>query len=298
MDNISNERKEYRIGMICAVVSMVVWGFAPMYWRALVPIDSFVIIAYRIIFAAIICGIASLIVYGKEEMKKPLEDKKKVGILFLAGFLITINWSTYIYGVNSGQTIGANMGYYITPLLVSVAGLLFFKERLTKYKLTAIILALVGVLSMIVYFGSLPAITLTIAMSFAIYAVLKKYLKMKAIIALFYETLVFAIIAIVYLIYMETTGQGALHVAQPHQIVMLIGSGVITAVPLALYAMATNRLNLVSVGVIQYLGPSLGIVVGFFVFREPFYLGQIIACIIIWIGLAIFTYGEIQTARK
>lgn len=298
MSNLSNERKEYKVGMICAIVAMIVWGLAPMYWRALLPIDSFVIIAYRIIFAGIVCGVASLCVYGKAEMKKSLGDKKNAGLLFFAGFLITINWSVYIYGVNSGQTIGATIGYYITPLLVSIAGIFLFKERLTKYKFIAITLAFIGVFSMIIYFGRLPAITLTLAISFAMYAVIKKHLKMKAIISLFYETIIFAVLAIGYLVYMEATGQGALHIAEPYQIVMLAFSGFLTAVPLAMFSMAANRLTLVSVGVMQYLGPSIGIAVGFFVFREPFFLGQLIACILIWIGLMFFTYGEIKLTRE
>jgi chloramphenicol-sensitive protein RarD len=137
-----------------------------------------------------------------------------------------------------------------------------------------------------------------IAVSFSTYAVVKKHLKMKAIISLFYETLVFAVLSAGYLIYMESTGQGAFHIAQPHQFAMLAGSGIISAVPLALFSMAANRLTLVSVGVLQYIGPSIGIAVGFFVFRETLFLGQLIACILIWIGLVFFTYGEIKGTRN
>ena len=269
-----------------------------MYWRALLPIDSFVIIAYRIIFAAIVCGIASVIAYGKDELKETIDSKKKIGMIFLTGALITINWGAYIYGVNSGQTIGATIGYYISPLLVCVAGILFFKERLTKYKLIAIICAFIGVLAMLIYFGRLPIMTLTVALSFATYIVLKKYLKMKAVIALFYETLFFVIPVLAFIIYMETTGQGAFHVAEPFQLVMLAGSGILTAVPLALFAMAANRLTLVSVGVLQYLGPSIGIAIGYFVLRDDLFLGQLLACILVWIGFIFFTYGEIQGGKK
>jgi chloramphenicol-sensitive protein RarD len=151
---------------------------------------------------------------------------------------------------------------------------------------------------LLVYFMRLPIIALTLASTFALYAVLKKHLKMKALISLFYETLVFAVIAVGYLIYMESTGQGALHIAQPFQLGMLLGAGVITEVPLALFSMAANRLNLVTVGVMQYIAPSLSLMIGIFIFREPFGLYQFLAIVSIWVGLIVFTYGEILSNRR
>ena len=293
--NLVNERKEYRVGMSCVLASMIIWGLAPMYWRALVPVDSYVIIMYRILFAAVVCGIAAFAIYGKEEMKNSLGDKKNALKLLFAGFLVTINWGIYIYAVNSEQTIEASIGYYISPLVVCLLGFVFFKDRPTKFKIIAITFACIGVLTMLIYFMQLPMIALSLAVTFAMYAATKKHLKMKAIISLFYETLVFAIIALGILIYMESTGQGALHIAKPHQIVMLLGAGVISAVPLGLFSMAANRLNLITVGLMQYIGPSIGLLVGIFVFREPFYIGQLAACIFIWMGLAFFTYGEIRS---
>jgi len=293
-----NERKEYRTGMTCVLASMIIWGIAPMYWRALVPIDSYVIIMYRILFAAIACGIAAFIVYGKEEMKKPLESKKTMGTIFLAGLIVTLNWSIYIYAVNSGQTIEASIGYYISPLVVCILGIIFFKDRPTKYKIIAISFAFLGVIIKLIYFMRLPAIALALALSFATYVAIKKHLKLKAIVSLFYETLVFAVLALGILAYMESTGQGALHIAKPHQVIMLVGAGIFSATPLALFSMAANRLNLVTVGVMQYIGPSIALLVGIFIFREPFFIGQLIACIVIWIGLVFFTYGEIEGARK
>ena len=295
INEIADERKDYRIGMICAITSMLIWGVLPIYWKMLIPIDSYVIVLYRIVFSGITCGILALKVYGTERIKEILKNKKTIAKLLAAGSLVTLNWSTYVYAVNSGQTIEASIGYYINPLVVCVLGIIFFKERPTKYKFISIVFACIGVLIMLVHFMKLPAIALTLAITFAIYAAIKKHLKLPAVLSLFYETFIFAAIGSVIIIYLEATGQGALHVCEPYQFGMLILTGVVSATPLALFTMATNRISLISIGIIEYIGPSISLLIGIFLFKEAFDLVQFIACAVIWTGLAFFTYGEVRT---
>jgi len=299
MNEITDERKAQRIGMICAISSMFVWGVMPIYWRALMPIDPFIIILYRIVLTAVTCGVAVLKVYGIAGIKAPLKNKKTIAMLFAAGCLIVISWSVYVAAVHAGQTIQTSIGYYMNPLAVCMLGMVFFKERLTKYKLIAIVFACMGVLVLLVHFMRLPTIALTLAIVFAIYAAIKKHLKIQAIVSLFYETAFLATITFPVIVYFEATGRGAIHAGEPHQFIMLLFSGIATATPLILFAIAANRISMVSLGMIVYISPSIKLLISIFLFREPFDFGQLVAIMIIWIGLAFFTYGEIRgTATK
>ncbi len=287
----------YRKGLTYALFCSVLWGVLPIYWQALRPIESSVIIFYRIFLVGLVCLIASLKLYGVEEIKKHLRPKGAKFKFFLAGVLITANWSIYIWAVNANQVIQTCVGYYIEPLMVSVFGILFFKEKLTKYKLTALILALVGVVVLLVHFREVPLIALTLAITFATYAALKKSYNLPAVLSLFYETMFLMIPALAVVIYIEVTGQGALGVGQPYQYALLMLCGPLTALALGLFAEAANKVPLVTLGLIEYISPSISLVLGIFLFKEPFDLVQFIAFVIVWIGLVFFTIGEKKEAE-
>ena len=295
---MTDERKSYRTGMISVICCMVIWGFMPIYWKSLIPISSYVIILYRIFLSWVTCFVGALKAYGIKELAAPLKDKKKLATMILAGLVITVNWNTYIYAINSGQAIETCIGYYIDPLVVCVFGILFFKERPTKYKFISIIFACIGVFIVLIYFMRVPIIALSLALSFATYTAMKKHLKMPALISLFYELLCLAPIALVILISTEIRGVGAFSAAQPHQLLLLALIGVFTSAPLALFAVGTNRISMISIGIIEYIGPSITLLIGIFLFREPFDLVQFIAFAVIWVGLIFFTYGEIKENRK
>jgi len=295
--SLADERKNYKIGMICVLGSMFLWGIMPIYWRSLIAIDSYVLILYRVVLAGIACGIIGLIVYGVEGLRAPARDKKVLGKMLLAGVLITVNWSVYVFAVNSGQTIEASIGYFMNPLVVCIFGATVFKEKLTKFKSTAIGFMVLGVIIMLLHFGSIPLVTLILPLSFATYSSIKKHLKIEAIISLFYETIFIAIAMLPVIIYLEITNQGALHVASTFELVLLSFAGIASALPLALFAFAANRIKLISIGIIGYIAPSISLLIGIFVFREPFDFVQFIACVAIWMGLAVFTFGEVKTAR-
>jgi chloramphenicol-sensitive protein RarD len=227
-------------------------------------------------------------------MKAPLKQKKTMAKLFAAGFVVTLNWSTYVYAIHSGQTIEASIGYYINPLVVCIFGVIFFKERPTKYKLLSIVFACIGVAILLVHFMQLPWIALTLAVTFAIYAAIKKHLNIQAVISLFYETLIFAVISFVIIIYLEATGQGAVAANESYQFVVLLFAGIVTAIPLTFFTMAANRISLISLGMVEYIGPSISLLIGIFLFKEAFDYVQFTACVVIWIGLVFFTYGEVK----
>lgn len=287
----------YKKGIIYALACSILWGILPIYWQALRPIESSVIIYYRIFLVGLVCLILSLKLYGKDEIKKHLSPKGAKLKFFLAGCLITANWSIYIWAVNADQVIQTCVGYYIEPLMVSVFGIIFFKEKLTKYKLTALALALAGVAVLLIHFMEIPLIALSLAITFATYAAVKKSFNLPSVLSLLYETMFLMIPALAVIIYLEVTGQGAIGVGEPYQYGLLMLCGPITALTLAFFAEAANKVPLVTLGIIEYISPSLSLIIGIFILKEPFDLVQFIAFVIVWIGLIFFTVGESKESR-
>lgn len=293
-----NKTKEYEQGIACAILCAVLWGFLPIYWNLLVPIDPLLILFYRIVLAFGFSLILALHFYKWEGIVKPLKEKGILRTFFFAGVLISFNWGTYIWAVSNHFVIQTCIGYYIEPLVVCIFGILFFKERLNHYKLTAFILACVGVAVILIYYREIPVIALTLAVSFASYAAIKKKVKLDAVLALLYETMLLLPFALAAILYYELTGKGVIATGQPFQWGLLTMTGVVTATPLMLFAMAANRINLITLGVTEYISPSITLLLGIFVFREPFDRVQLITFGIIWVGLVIFTVGEIKESKE
>lgn len=295
---MENEKKLYRKGLTYGIACSVLWGLLPVYWQALKPIDSSVILVYRILLVCAVCGALSMKRYGIEEMKKHLRPKGAKLRFFLTGLLITFNWHLYVWAVNTDQVVQTCIGYYIEPLVISAFGILFFKEKLTKYKLAAIGFAVAGVIVILVHFKEIPLVALTLGVSFAGYAVLKKNNRIPSILSLFYETMYLALPSLAGVIYMEITGIGAIHAGTAFQYLFLYLSGPLTAATLALFSEAAGKLPLVTLGLIEYIMPTLSLALGVFFLGEPFDTIQFIAFVIVWIGLAAFTVGEWKTVKS
>lgn len=292
------EKKNYNIGMACALGCAALWGVLPIYWHALRPIDSMVIIFYRVFLVGVTTFIVAYKIYGKEKLFAPMKQKGLLPTFIIAGILITSNWSIYIWAVNANYVIQTCIGYYIEPLMVCIFGVFLFKEKLNKYKLVALTFAMAGVVVILIHFKELPLIALSLALTFATYAAIKKKYQMEALITLFYETVFLTPFALALILYFEVNGRGAFSVAEPYQLILLAFVGLLTATPLALFAMAANRISMVSLGITEYISPSISLVIGIFIFKEPFDSIQFIAFVIIWIGLAYFTYGEIKESKN
>ncbi len=293
-----SKNNDYKQGVACAILCAVLWGLLPVYWKALYPIDSFVIIYYRIFFVFLFALAGSLMAYGWKKTWAPLKEKGVGRTFFLSGLLITCNWSIYIWAVTNNYVIQTCIGYYIEPLMVCSLGVVLFKEELTKYKKLSLIIASIAVVVIIVYYRQLPLIALLLGSTFAIYSAVKRKFKMTAVIALLYETMFLAPVALAAIFYVEYQGVGAFAVAAPYQLWMMPLMGFATGIPLMLFAMAANRVPLVTLGLIEYISPSLTLILGIFLFKEPFDFVQFIAFIIIWVGLAVFTLGELKMANE
>ena len=281
-----------------SVGCMVLWGVLPVYWKALIPISSWVIIIYRILLVNVFALIFAKAKFSWKEILSPLKNDRKLTLrLALAGAVVTINWSTYIWAVNAGHIIDASIGYYIEPLMICVFGIIIFKEKLTRYNLTAMILAAIAVLIMLIYFHKLPGIALGIALTFSVYTAIKKTITVPPLISLVYETMFLAPPALAVIIYLEMTGKGALAVGSPGKFALLLLCGLMTVVPLSMFAFAAQKVSMFVLGLSEYISPSLSLILGVLIYGEVLDRVQFLAVCIIWVGLVFFSYGEWREAR-
>ncbi len=292
------DRIQYKQGLISVLMSSVWWGIMPIYWQWLKPIDSIVIIFYRIVLVALVCIIAAFVAHNKEEIFAPLKDKKLLLRLIAAGIIITLNWSLYIYAVNSENVIQSCIGYYIEPLVVCLFGMVFFREKVNLHKAVALIMGVLGVIAVVVYFKQVPTLALGIAFSFAIYAAMKKGLGMPPILSLLYETVFLAPLALIVVFYIESHGIGALAAASGGKYFLLMFCGLFTAFPLVLFANGANKTSMFILGLTEYISPTLSLILSIFYFKEDFAPVQLIAFAIIWTGLVFFSIGEFREYRN
>ncbi len=289
---------EKQQGVAFAILCAVLWGFLPIYWKSLQPINPILILFYRIVLAFVFAFILALFIYKWKGIITPLKQKGLIRTYSLTGILISGNWGIYIWAVSNDHVIQTSIGYYIEPLIVCIFGVLFFKEKLNKFKLTAFLCAGSGVAVILVYYGKIPGIAIALALTFATYAAIKKKYRLDAVLALLYETMFLVPFAFAIILCFELTGQGAFSNAEPYQWGLLALAGILTGTPLLLFAMAANRISMITLGVTEYISPSITLVIGIFMFREPFDKIQLVTFGLIWAGLAIFTAGELRESRK
>ena len=214
---------------------------------------------------------------------------------FFAGVLITANWSTYIWAVNSGHMIQSSIGYYIEPLVVCLLAIVIFKEKLSSYKIVAFGLATLAIIIQLVHYRAFPGIALGLALTFAIYAAIKKTVDQPPLISMVYETFFLAPPAIAIILYLEFTGKGATAMMNaPYQFGLLFLAGILTVIPLVLFGAAAKKVPMVTLGLMEYISPTMGMILGVFVYHESVDIVLLISLVIIWIGLGFFTVSEIK----
>ena len=292
-------KDDYRTGVISVLACQLIWGFCPIYWQALEPIPSWIIILYRIVTMFIYSYIAARIRYSKEEIWGPLRNRQVRTKYFTAGLILTINWSIYIWAMTSEHVIQSAIGYYIEPLVICAVGVIVFKEQLTRYNMTAMAFALVAIIMILVHYRQLPGVALGLAGTWAVYTAIKKTATQPVVIALVYETMIYAVIAVLAIVFIESRGTGALAMGIPGKYALMLLSGLVTLVPVALFGVAAPKVSLFIIGLAQYISPTITLLLGIFLFKEPIDRVQVTAFIIIWTGLCFFTYGEfIRNGRK
>ena len=295
---LKNNNRDYKIGLICVLASQLIWGFLPVYWQALVPIPSWIIILYRMTTMFIYSYIAARMRYTKEEIWGPLKEKGAVKRYLIAGALLTANWSIYIWAMTTGHMIQSSIGYYIEPIVICLFGVVIFKEKFTKYNATAMALATIALVVMLIHYRQLPGVALGLAFTWATYSAIKKSSKNPPVIELVYETMFYAVFAVIGILVIETRGIGALNLGVPGKYALMFLSGLVTLIPIALFGSAAKKVSLFVIGLTQYISPSITLLLGIFAYKEPIDRVQLISFAVIWIGLIFFTYGEYKNNKE
>jgi len=286
----------YTQGIVYALLAYVSWGVFPLYWKYLETIDPVNILAHRILWSSVFTLVFCLF-FKRELLRKYFSETKSIVQLAITGILVSINWGVYIYAVNSGQIVEASLGYFINPLVNIVLGMIFLGEKLNKIQILAFLLAMAGVAYLTFNFGGIPWIAIVLALTFSVYGLMKKKMNYDSMSALAVETTLIAPLALGYLVFGVSDGVTAF-TTQPFSItVLLILSGIVTALPLYWFGMAAVRMPLYSVGFFQYVAPSMKLFIGVYLFKEAFSLTHTITFTLIWAGLALYI-GDIIVKRK
>ncbi len=284
-------------GFLYGIAAYVIWGFLPLYWKALQEVPAGEILANRIVWSFVFVMLL-LALRGNWRWLRPALKQRRVLLTFTAtALLLGINWFTYIWAVNAGFVIETSLGYFINPLVNVLLGFVFLHERLRKGQLAAITLAVAGVLYLTFSYGAFPWIALTLAFTFGFYGLLRKTAPLGSSEGFALETAVLFLPALGVMGYLNQIGRGSFAQGSWQTSLLLMGVGVITAVPLLLFAAAARRITLTNIGLLQYIAPTIQFLLGVYVFDEPFGPERLVGFILIWTALIIYSLESIWMSR-
>lgn len=291
--------ENYKQGIFFGLASYVLWGILPVYWKVLELVSPFEILSSRFMWSCVFVFL--LIIFQKKwplftkEVKQVFSNVKTGAAMVAAGITISFNWGTFIWAVNNGHIVETSMGYYINPLVSILFAVVFLRERLDKMQLAAIICAFIGVASMVYSFGKIPWVSLTLAFTFALYGLLKKILPVSALTSIMLETLLITPLALVYEYSLWQQGVSFYASGNLQVIMMLTGAGVVTAIPLLLFTAGARLLPLKIIGFLQYISPTLTLLIGVFVYNEAFTASHLLAFGWIWAALLLFIVSQMRS---
>ena len=292
-----NTPTESRSAYLAGVACYSLWGFLPLYFHLLanLGVGSWEMIAHRTLWSVLWAGGLVLIARQGGQVAQVLRQPKTLGVLALSTLAIFGNWTIYVFAVNAGHVIEASLGYYINPLMNMAAGALLFRERMSTEGKVAIGFAAVGVAIQTIALGHLPIVSLGLALTFCVYAILRKQVKADAQTGLFIECAYLALPGLIYVLHVQSTGQG--HFGTGAGVTALLAlAGPATVAPLALFAWSARRLPLSAVGFLQFIAPTLQFALGV-AFGEPFTALRALSFVFIWLGVAVFAYGAWKKTR-
>jgi chloramphenicol-sensitive protein RarD len=266
----------------------VLWGFFPIYWKFLHVVPALQVIGHRISWSFIVLILFILLTKQWQDFRAVAFHPKTVATYALAGVLLSINWLVYVWGVNAGFIVETSLGYFINPLLSVLLGVIFLRERLRLAQWIPVLIAAIGVFYLTFVYGRLPWIALSLAFSFGIYGLVKKIAPLGSLYGLTLETAMVFPAALIYLLFVNSTGEGAfLHDGLTIDL-LLAGAGIVTTIPLLMFASAAKQIPLSMVGILQYIAPTLQFLIGVFIYKEPFDQAHLIGFGIVWLALVIF----------
>ncbi len=283
-------------GILYGIAAYALWGFFPIYWKLLQHVPALQLLGHRILWSFVLLALLLLAVRLWRDFRRAL-TRRILGIYTLAALLLSVNWLTYVWAVNAGYIIETSLGYFINPLLSVLLGVLILRERLRLTQWIPLGLATAGVIYLTVTYGQLPWIALTLAFSFGFYGLSKKMAPLSSLFGLTLETGILLVPALAYLAFEQVTGKGAFLHSGSGSDLLMVGAGVVTTIPLLLFASAARRVPLSTVGLLQYITPSIQFLLGVFVYEEPFDHGHLIGFGMVWAALVLFWLENFLSSR-
>jgi len=278
-----------RTGFIYGLVAYFIWGFFPIYFKQLKHLNPLEVVSHRIVWSLFFL---TLLIIGRKEatvIRRVFSERRALLYLLATSLLISTNWLVFIYAVGKGEVLQSSLGYFMTPLVNVLLGVVILRERLRPWQIVSLVFAVCGVAVQLLLVGKLPLIALVLAGTFGLYGLLRKIAPVEALSGLAVETGMLALPAFCYLLYSGFTNGGHFIGRLPQDLVMLPLAGVLTAVPLILFAAAARRLRLTTIGFLQYLTPTLHFLQAVFLYQEPFDTPHLISFCCIWCGLVIYS---------
>jgi len=289
------------LGVISGAAAYTLWGILPLYWKLIDQVPAPEILAHRVLwsfgFVLLIALLTKRVRAVLSEWRTLMAESRRRRSMLLAAAFVSINWLIYIWAVNNNRILETSLGYYINPLVNVLLGIIVLKEKLTFWQSVAVGLATAGVLIMAVNFGSVPWVALALAGTFGIYGLCKKLVNVNPLSSIALETLLVSPVALGYIGFLAYHGNSAFAFASPRTCLLLMGTGVVTAIPLILFANGANRLSLSTMGFLQYLSPTLALLIGVFVFHEPFTRVHLASFGLIWLALAVYSLSRTRLLR-
>ena len=279
-------------GTITTIIAFFLWGIFPIYWKALHHVSSTQILAHRVIWSLVFMLFVLSVQRRWKETKYSIFISRDIPRFLITSVLLAINWLTYIWAVNTNQIVEASLGYFINPLVNVCLGMVFLRERLYRWQVLSVVLAFIGVLFLTVHYGRVPWIAFTLAFSFGTYGFLRKTATAGSMIGLLFETAILTPIALAYTIGLDIQGSGAFFSIGLQTDVLLAGAGVVTAVPLLLFAHGARRIQYSTVGFLQYIAPTGQLLVGVFFYKELFTKTHAISFGFVWVAIIIYSISS------
>jgi chloramphenicol-sensitive protein RarD len=289
---------ETRRGLLLGIAAYALWGLFPLYWPLLEPAGAIEILGHRVVWSLVVMVVLLVLARRGRQFAEVLRAPRTRAILAVAAVLITVNWGTYIWGVNNAHVVETSLGYFINPLVTVLLGVFVLGERLRRLQWIAIALAGVAVLALTVEYGRPPWVALVLAFSFGSYGLAKKKADTGAVESLAVETAVITPVALGYLVWLSLTGSSNFTDHGPGHVALMVSTGIVTAIPLICFGAAATRVSMTAIGLLQYLTPTIQFAIGVLVLHEPMPASRLAGFALIWIALALFTAETLSHHRR
>ena len=280
-------------GALAALAAFSLWGGIPIYFKAVSPIPAFEILAHRVVWTVVFLGIIITLKGSISNVFEVFQNKKLLLTLMLSSLLISSNWLVFIWAVAHDRVLEASLGYFTTPIVSVALGMCFLRERLRTWQWFAVGLSVLGVCNLVWSHGAIPWVAITVSVTFGLYGLVRKIAEVDAFSGLFVETALIVLPMLAYLIFIAMNGTGVYSPSNEKLSGLLMMAGLVTAIPLVLFAIAAKRLKLSTLGFFQYITPTGQFLLAVFLYDEPFLDSHLITFVIIWLALTIYSFDSL-----